>query len=154
MCPGHWRLLPAPVSSTSDFQIMHQLSAASWEGWCACKASLGKGVGHLQLQPNSTDLPTIKIRYFFHLWTVTELRRVTVGAEHYKKLDKNQPPNSCGVHLHPFSCEHSLIGHRPWHVLCQIKNWYSHTEMHKACQDFNSPDIFHTTTETTPGSKV
>lgn len=75
---------------------------------CVCKASLDKGIGHFQLQPNSTGLPTIKIFYFFSLWTLTELRRMTVGAEHYKKLDEHQAPNSCGVHPHPFSCEHSL----------------------------------------------
>lgn len=141
------RVLEAPAH-TSLFHICFSNNASIvssiLEGLvCVCKASLGKGTGHLQLQPSSTGLPTIKVCYFFHLWNVTELRRMTVGAEHYKKLDEHQPPNSCGVHPHHF-CEHSLIGHRPWHVLCQINNWYLHIEMHKAWQDFSSPDTFFT----------
>ena len=48
-----------------------------------CKAPLGKGTGSLQLLPNNTGLPTIKICYFFHLWTVTEVRRMTLAAARY-----------------------------------------------------------------------
>lgn len=61
-----------------------------------CKAPLGKGAGSLQLLPINMGLPTIKICYFFHLWTLMEVRRITLAAARYMNWMSVSYPTGVG----------------------------------------------------------
>lgn len=85
-----------------------------------CKALLGKGTESVQSLPNNTGLPTIKISYFFHLWTLDRDVKDDFGCSTLRELDKCQLHKCCGAYSHPFSCECSLIGRGT--MACSVSN--------------------------------
>ena len=88
-----------------------------------CKAPLGKGTGSLQFLPSNTGLPTIKICYFFHLWTLMEVRRMTLAAAHCTNWMSVSHPAAAGCTPTPSPASAVRQATGPWHVLyCHLNH--------------------------------